>query len=67
MTAGNLFAWLIFGLIGMAAFVYGRKQGRPKTLLIACLLMIYPYFISNVIALWIIGVALTASLFLFHD
>lgn len=67
ITAGKLFAWLIFGLIGMAAFGYGKKQQRPKTLLIGCLLMAYPYLIDNTIALWVIGAVLTGSLYLFRE
>jgi len=63
MTSGNLFAWLIFGLIGMAAFGYGKKQQRPKILVISGLLMVYPYLISNTIALWAVGVCLTTALF----
>ncbi len=66
MTA-KVLAWLIFGLIGMAAFGYGRKQGRLKVLVIAGLLMIYPYFVDGAWALWLIGLGLTAALFVFPD
>ncbi|MFH1724931.1 MAG: hypothetical protein ABII00_09965 [Elusimicrobiota bacterium] len=59
---GKLFAWLIFGLIGLAAFGYGKKQGRPKTMLIAVVLMGYPYLVSSPLALWLIGAGLTAAL-----
>lgn len=64
---GKIFAWLIFGLIGMAAFGYGKKQGRPKTILIALILMVYPYLVSNALALWLVGAGLTAALFVFRD
>lgn len=63
----KLFAWLIFGLIGMAAFGYGKKQGRPKILLISIVMMVYPYFVSNALALWLVGAGLTAAMFLFRD
>lgn len=65
--AGKIFAWLIFGLIGMAAFGYGKKQGRPKTMLIALILMGYPYLVSNALTLWLVGAGLTAALFVFRD
>lgn len=67
LTAGKIFAWLIFGLIGMAAFGYGKKQMHLKILIIGCLLMVYPYFIDNTIALWVVGGALTGSLYLFRE
>ena len=67
MNGADLIADLLFGLIGMAAFAYGRKQGRLKTTLISVALMVYPYFISGTLLLYGIGVALTAALFIFKD
>lgn len=67
MTFGTISAWLVFGLIGMAAFGYGKKEGRVKTMILAAALMVYPYFVSNPIALWGVGAALTAALFLWRD
>lgn len=67
MNAADLIADFLFGVIGMAAFVYGRKQGRLKTTLISVALMAYPYFVSGTWLLYGIGVALTAALFVFKD
>jgi hypothetical protein len=65
MTA-NLLSGLIFGSIGLAAFLYGRKNDRYKTTTIGLLLMTYPWFVPhNSIALFLIGAALVAALFLF--
>jgi hypothetical protein len=64
---GRLFAALVFGLIGMAAFGYGKKQRRPKAMLIGALLMAYPCFVDGGPALWGAGAALTAALFIFKD
>jgi hypothetical protein len=66
-SGGELLADLIFGAIGMGAFVYGRKQGQWKTTLIAVALMCYPYFVSGTLLLYGIGIVLTISLFFFHD
>jgi hypothetical protein len=66
-TGAELLADLIFGVIGMAAFAYGRKQAQWKTTLIAVSLMCYPYFISGTLLLYGIGVVLTLALFVFHD
>ncbi len=67
MTAASLIAGILFGSIGFVAFVYGKKQSSLKALLIGVLLMVYPYFIPNVIALYAIGVVLTVCLFIFPE
>ncbi len=65
--AAKLMAWLIFGLIGMAAFAYGKKQRRPKILMIAGVLMLYPYFVDQALLLWGVGIVLTVGLFVIRD
>ena len=67
MTAANLIAGLIFGSIGFVALVYGKKQSRFKAMIIGIILIGYPYAVSNVIAIYAIGAALTAALFIFRD
>ncbi len=54
---------IIFGLVGFAAFRYGKKSGEPRPLFLGIALMAYGYFVSNP---WIslgIGAALTLALF----
>jgi hypothetical protein len=38
---------LFFGVIGMAYFVYGKKQGHLVALISGLALMVVPYFIGN--------------------
>ena len=66
-SGAELLADLVFGLIGLAAFAYGKKQGQHKITLIAVVLMCYPYFVSGTLLLYGIGVVLTLSLFVFHE
>ncbi len=66
-SAAELLAELIFGAIGMAAFVYAKKQGQWKTAVISVLIMGYPYFVSGTLLLYGVGVVLTLALFVFHD
>ena len=66
-SVNNLFAGIVFGAIGLAAFIYGKKQASFKPMMIGIALMAYPYFVANTIAIWLIGAALTLSLFLFRD
>lgn len=59
-------AWLIwsslFALIGLAVFIYGRRQHRGAPLVVGVALMIYPYFVSSSVALVLIGALLIAGL-----
>ena len=64
---GILFGALLFGVIGLAAFGYGRKQARFSAMTIGVALMVYPYFVSRGWLLWTIGVALCAGLYVFRD
>lgn len=50
----------IFGLIGMAYFIYGKKQAAIMPLACGIGLMVYPFFVSNLYLLIAIGVGLTA-------
>ncbi|HYY14220.1 MAG TPA: hypothetical protein VE758_07295 [Chthoniobacterales bacterium] len=61
-SAANLFAGLIFGSIGFVAFVYGKRMHLWTPMLCGIALMIYPYFVNNALALWLIGVAGTGIL-----
>jgi hypothetical protein len=66
-TIANLIGWTLFGAVGFVAFMYGKRQSAMKTMLIGLTLLAYPYFVSNTLAMYAIGVALTAALFLFRD
>ena len=63
MNTHNILASVIFGSIGFAAFIYGKKQTNLKALVLGVILMVYPYFIQNPIALYATGVVLTLLLF----
>ena len=56
----------LFGLIGMIAVGYGKMRDTWQPKLIGVLLMVFPYAISQVWLMYAIGVALTASLFVFR-
>ena len=62
-------AWLlwgvVFGSVGLAYFVYGKKQQRFVPLLCGIALMAFPYFISNVVLLVVIGLVLSAVPYFF--
>ena len=66
-TPEALLGMIIFGAIGMGAFVYGKKSGMIKPMLTGIALIVYPYFVSATWLVFLIGLLLTGSLFLFRD
>ena len=58
MTASSLFLGLLFGSIGFAFFVYGKKQSTLVPLLCGLTLMAVPYFITNTWLLFLVGAVL---------
>jgi len=55
---------MLFGSVGLGFFIYGKKQRSAMPLIAGMALLIFPYFVSNVYLLVIIGTALTALPFL---
>lgn len=66
-TPANLFGSLLFSTIGLGAFIYGKKSGRWQPIVLGVALMAYPYFVSQTAVLYLIGIFLTAGLFVFKD
>ena len=62
-NSGMIWFMLIFafGVIGMAFFVYGKKETRAGILLAGVALMIFPYFVHNLWATLGIGLALCST------
>ncbi|MFH1868148.1 MAG: hypothetical protein ABH843_04170 [Candidatus Omnitrophota bacterium] len=66
-SLGGLIGGFLFGGIGFIAFIYGKRNLVFRTLTIGILLMAYPYFVRNTIAVYLVGAALTAALFIFRE
>ena len=66
MDPSTILAGIIFGSTGFVAFAYGKKRSKFKPVLLGIALMVYPYFISNTIAQYAIGLVLTAALFVWR-
>jgi len=49
---------MLFGTIGLAFFVYGKKQAAVVPLLCGLALMIFPYFVTNIYAIVAVGIVL---------
>lgn len=63
----ELFAAVVFGAVGLAAFVYGKKATNWKPMVIGVALMAYPYFFEQALLLYGIGIALCVSLYVFRE
>ncbi len=61
-----LFSFFISS-VGLAYFIYGKKRIEFNFLLAGLLLMIYPYFISNLFLSILIGLILSVLPFLAKD
>jgi hypothetical protein len=57
-TPGLLALNLLLGAFGLAYFVYGKKNGALVPLVCGLGLMIFPYFISGVVPLLLVGLVL---------
>jgi hypothetical protein len=51
---------LVFSSIGLGFFIYGKKQRAIVPMVCGLALMVYPYFVSNLMLLVGIGVLLVA-------
>jgi hypothetical protein len=49
---------LLFGSIGLGYFIYGKKQRSIAPLVCGLALMVFPYFVSNLMLLVGIGAIL---------
>lgn len=57
----DIFFDIVIGSVGLAYFVYGKKQVRFLYMLFGLFLMFYSYFISNVVINLVVGIALAAA------
>lgn len=60
MNQADLLWGVLFSSIGLGYFIYGRKQSRTIPLICGVVLMVYPYFMPNTVALVIIGAIFVA-------
>jgi len=63
LSLATVLVAVLFGLVGFAAFRYGKKNSEPRPLFLGIALMAYGYFVSNVWLSLGIGALLTLLLF----
>ena len=66
-SMAKIFACTIFGAIGFAVFIYGKKNKLFRPTIIGVALMAYPYFVSGTFFLYFVGIALIAALYFWRE
>lgn len=61
-----LFGSVLFGAIGLGAFIYGKRMLLWKPLVIGIVLMAFPYFVPKTWLLYTAGCALSLGLYVFR-
>jgi hypothetical protein len=65
MDGNYIFFSVLFSIIGMAYFSYGRKQ-NIYFMVFGIVLMIYPYAVEQLTSLIVVGIILTALPFILN-
>ena len=56
LDAGSLLSSMLVSSVGFVLLVYGRKMGRPPHIVAGAILLVFPYFVANILAMF--GIAL---------
>jgi len=60
-TPAYLIGILLFGVIGIAVFLLGRRRNKPRVKWVGVALMLYPYVVWTTAPLYIVGVLLCGA------
>lgn len=66
-TPAYLAGAILFGLVGFAAYRYGKNASRPNAKWIGIALMLYPYVVSETWLVYAIGLGLCVGLYWFRE
>lgn len=67
ITANTIYAWVLFGSLGMIYVAYGKMKSMWQPRVLGGLLMFYPYFVSGDAWLWGVGIVLVLAIFVCRD
>lgn len=66
-SPASLFFSLFFSLVGSALFMYGRRAANIPHVLLGLTIAAFPYFVSNVWLLCLIGIALCVAAYVLRE
>ncbi len=52
---------ILFGVLGLAAYYYGKRHGRSRTRWLGVALMLYPYVVWQTWLLYLVGIGLCVA------
>jgi apolipoprotein N-acyltransferase len=55
---------IVFGIVGLVAFVRGRRASQPRLRWLGLALMLYPYVVWQTWLLYLVGAGLTLAVWL---
>lgn len=61
-----IFGAVLFGIIGFAAYRYGKKAELPMPKWTGVALMLYPYAISETWLMYVVGAGLCVALYVYR-
>jgi hypothetical protein len=64
LDANALLASFVPSSIGLVMFIYGKRQARAPHMIAGLVLMVYPYFVSNIPLMFGIAAVLVLGLWL---
>jgi hypothetical protein len=64
LDGNSIIASIVVSGVGFVFFSYGRKMSRAPHIITGLILMVFPYFVPNVLAMFGIGALLCALLYL---
>lgn len=63
LDGNSIIASIVVSGVGFVLFSYGRKMSRVPHVVTGIVLMVFPYFVSNVLLMFGIGALLCALLY----
>ena len=60
---GYIFGAILFGLMGFAAWRFGKRREQVNTKWLGVALMFYPYAVPNTLLLWLVGLGLCGAIY----
>jgi hypothetical protein len=66
-TPAYLVGVILFGLIGIAAYRYGKKASHNYVKWLGLALMLYPYIVPSTWLMYVVGVGLCAACYYYRD
>jgi len=62
-----LFGAIVFGAIGMASFINGKRQSLWVPMALGIALIGFPYLVTDTVPLFLVGSLLTAAAYFFRE